>query len=158
MPYAGIGDTTRRNLPDYEAMAAQYGTPSHERMWCAYEQDKATGRNQTQAWVGGIPPNVPLPEPSPFARGSNAGMLSRLEQARQEVRIDEERREIQRSSAAHQRHGQIYAAAYNRPSIYDPQPSTSSAPPNRPNFNVRNPFSDANLGRDYRGGFGGFGR
>ena len=147
MPYLGISDTTRRNLPDWEAMAAQYGTPSHDRMWCAWEQDMGTGRNTTRAWMGGIPPNGPGPEVSQRARGSNASMLDRLEQARQDARINEHREEIQRSRAAHQRHGQIYAAAYNNPQ------ATSS----RGTSSGYNPFADENLGRDFRGGYGGFG-
>ena len=168
MPYAGIGDTTRRNLPDWEAMAAQYGTPSHERMWCAYEQDKGFGRNQNQAWVGGIPQNVFLqPGPSPLARGSNASMLSRLSQARQQVSIDDARREVDREVEASRQQAmrdREFAARERarRAALREDQPSTSSSTYNRPNFNVRNPFSDESLGwGNYRsrGGFGdrGFG-
>ena len=158
MPYAGIGDTTRRNLPDYEAMAAQYGTPSHERMWCAWEQDRVTGRQQP-------PWNGPGPEVSQRARGSNASMLSRIERARQDIRIDEARREVDREVEASRRQAMRdrefdAQERARRLAMRGDQPSTSTSSYNRPNFNVSNPFSDESLAwGNYRsrGGFGGFG-
>lgn len=167
MPYLGISDTTRRNLPDWEAMATQYGTPSHDRMWCAWEQDMGTGRNTTRAWMGGIPPNGPGPEVSQRARGSNASMLDRLTQARQDISIDEARREVDRSIEASRQQAMRdrefdARGRARRAALREDQPSTSSSTYNRPNFNVRNPFSDESLGwGNYRsrGGFGdrGFG-
>ena len=169
MPYLGISDTTRRNLPDWKAMAAQYGTPSHDRMWCQYEMDQASrlglpvhslGSTSRGAYRGPVPPNGV----SQRARGSNASMLDRLAQAREEVSIDEARREVGRSIEASRQQAMrdrefATQERARRAALREDQPSTSSSTYNRPNFNVRNPFSDESLGwGNYRsrGGFGGY--